>query len=92
MVDGEFRPLSELYPKFKTEELDRCIRIPVDEEPGPELDEILGLIGEQPQVYLNTGHVSAEEALRLIELAPRYGIYEGAGGVVGDQDRDGMSA
>jgi hypothetical protein len=74
VVDGKFRPLSELYPKFKTEELDRCIRIPLDEEPGPELDEILALIGEQPHVYLNTGHVSAEEALRLIELAPRYGI------------------
>ncbi len=74
VVDGDFRSLSQLYPKFKTEELDRCIRIPLEGEPGPELDEILGLIGEHPGVYLNTGHVSAEEALRLIELAPRYGI------------------
>ena len=62
-------PLSELYPKFRKEELDRCIRIPVDEEPGPELDEILSLIAEHPHVYLNTGHVSVDEALRLIDLA-----------------------
>jgi hypothetical protein len=74
VIDGQFVPLSRLYPKFKTEELDRCIRIPLDEEPGPELDEILRLIGERIGVYLNTGHVSVEEALRLIELAPRYGI------------------
>ena len=58
LVDGQFVPLSELYPKFRKEELDRCIRIPVDEEPGPELDEILSLIAEHPHVYLNTGHVS----------------------------------
>jgi len=36
-VDGKFTPLSELYPKFKEEELDRCIRIPLEAEPGPEL-------------------------------------------------------
>jgi hypothetical protein len=74
IVDGTFVPLSTIYPRFKTEELDRCIRIPLDGEPGPELDEILGLIGEHKHVYLNTGHVSVEEALRLVELAPRYGI------------------
>ncbi len=74
MVDGTFVPLSELYPKFKTEELDRCIRIPVDADPGPELDEILGLIGEHKDVYLNTGHVSVSEAMRLVELCPRYGV------------------
>lgn len=74
IVDGAFVPLSTLYPKFKTEELDRCIRIPLEAEPGPELDEILGLIGEHKHVYLNTGHVSVDEALRLVELAPRYGV------------------
>ena len=74
MVDGEFVSLSTLYPKFKTEELDRCIRIPLDQEPGPELDEILSLIGEHKHIFMNTGHVSVEEALRLVELAPRYGI------------------
>lgn len=74
LVDGIFKPLSEIYPKFKREELDRCIRIPLEEAPGPELDEILGMIGEHPHVYLNTGHVSVPEAMRLIELAPNYNI------------------
>ena len=73
-VDGKFVPLSELYPKFKTEELDRCVRIPVDEPTGPELDEILQLVAEHPHVFLNTGHVSAEEGVRVVELAEQYGI------------------
>lgn len=73
MVDGNFVPLSELYPKFKTEELDRCIRIPIDEDPGPELDEILQMIADHPHVYLDTGHVSVEEAMRLVELKEKYG-------------------
>jgi len=73
-VDGTFHPLSELYPKFKDEELSRCIRIPLDEEPGPELHEILKLIAEHPDVYLNTGHVSKEEGLRLVDLAAECGI------------------
>jgi hypothetical protein len=74
MVDGRFVPLSELYPKFAEEELERCIRIPLDSDPGPELDEILAVMAERPEVYLNTGHVSVEEALRLVELSRRYGI------------------
>jgi hypothetical protein len=73
-VDGVFVPLSELYPKFKSEELDRCIRIPIDSDPGPELDEILGLIAARPETYLNTGHVSVEEGMRLVELSAQYGI------------------
>jgi hypothetical protein len=73
IIDGKFVSLGELYPKFKTEELDRCIRIPIDEEPGPELDEILKLIADHPHVYLDTGHVSVEEAMRLIDLKDRYG-------------------
>src|SRR5690606_20457002 len=74
VVDGKFVPLSELYPKFRSEELERCIRIPLNEAPGPELHEILQLIADNPHIYLNTGHVSAEEALRLTELAAEYGI------------------
>ena len=74
LVDGKFIPLSELYPKFKEEELDRCIRIPLDEAPGPKLDEILRLIAVNPQIYMITGHVSAEEAVRLVDLAGEYGI------------------
>ena len=73
MVDGKFVPLSELYPKFKTEELDRCIRIPIDEDPGPKLDEILRMIADHPHVYLDTGHVSVAEAARLVDLKERYG-------------------
>jgi hypothetical protein len=73
LVNGKFVPLSVLYPKFKTEELDRCIRIPVDEDPGPELDEILHLAGETPHLYVDTGHVSVEEAIRLVDLKERYG-------------------
>ncbi len=73
-VDGKFVPLSEIYPKFKTEELDRCIRIPVDEALGEDLDEILKLIAANPHVYMITGHVSAEEGVRLVDLAEEYGI------------------
>ena len=74
VVDGEFMPLSELHPKFKEEELERCIRIPLDEAPGPKLDEILQLIASNPSIYMNTGHVSVEEAVRLVDLAEEYGI------------------
>ena len=74
IVDGRFIPLSELYPKFKTEELNRCIRIPVDAHPGPELDEILRLIAANAHIYMITGHVSVEEAARLVDLAAEYGI------------------
>ena len=72
-VDGKFVPLSEIYPKYN-EELDRCIRIPLEEKPGPKLDEILSLIAENPDVYMITGHVSVDEALRLVGLAGDYGI------------------
>jgi len=73
VIDDKFVPLSELYPKFKTEELDRCIRIP-DEAPSPELDEILKLIADNPHVYMITGHVSADEGVRLVDFAEEYGI------------------
>jgi len=73
MVDGRFIPLSELYPKFKEEELSRCIRIPVDEPPDPALDEILQLLASHPHIYMDTGHVSNEEADRLIDLKEEYG-------------------
>jgi hypothetical protein len=74
IVDGKFVPLSELYPKFKTEELDRCTRIPLDAPPGPELEEILQLIAANPHIYLNTGHISPAEAVRLVDLAQEYEI------------------
>jgi hypothetical protein len=74
LVDGQFVPLSDLHPKFADEELTRAIRIPIDGPPPPELDEILALIARAPGVYLNTGHVSNVEALRLVELAIDRGI------------------
>jgi len=41
---------------------------------GPELDEILSVISDHPDVFLNTGHVSPDEAIRLVQLAREYGI------------------
>ncbi len=73
-IDGEFKEFWKTDPKFREEELGKSIKIPVDEAPGPELDEILGLIAGHPDVYMITGHVSAEEALRLTELGKEYGI------------------
>ena len=74
IVDGKFTPLKDLYPKFVEEELSRCISIPIEGKLSSELNEILEIIAANPQIYLNTGHVSPEEALRLIELAKEFGI------------------
>ena len=73
LVDGEFKPLSELYPEFQ-KELDMCIKIPVDEAPDENLDEILRLIAANPHIYMVTGHTSVQEGVRLVELAEEYGI------------------
>lgn len=74
IVDGRFRPLQDLYPEFKREEVDRAISIPVKGPIGPELDEILRVISNNPHVFMNTGHVSPEEAIRLVGLTRRYRI------------------
>ncbi|MCF7947052.1 MAG: hypothetical protein K9M94_00520 [Spirochaetia bacterium] len=73
IIDGEFKSLADIYPKFKKEELSRAIRIPLEEEPGEALDEILRLIADHPDVYMDTGHVSPEEAMRLCDLKEKYG-------------------
>jgi hypothetical protein len=73
-IEGEFKKFWETNPKFRDEELGRSIRIPIDEAPTDELDEILNLIVSHPDTYLITGHVSAPEALRLTELGYEYGI------------------
>ena len=73
IVDGKPVLLKDLYPKFLEEEFSRAIRIPLDSV-TPEIDEILTLIANSPGVYLNTGHVSGEEAMRLVDLAGTYGI------------------
>jgi len=74
LVEGKLVPLKDLYPKFAKEELSRAIRIPLEDPIPPELEEILQLVADHPDVYLNTGHVSPEEVLRVIELAERFGI------------------
>lgn len=74
IVDGKPVRFKDLYPKFAEEELSRAIRIPLEDPIPRELDEILRLVAEHPDVYLNTGHVSPEEAVRIVELAERYGI------------------
>jgi hypothetical protein len=74
MVDGKPVFLKDLFPKFADQELSRAIRIPLQDPISPELEETLQLIAEHPDVYLNTGHVSGAEAMRLVELAERFGI------------------
>lgn len=73
VVDGKFVTLADLYPKFKKEELERAIRIPLDEDPNEELDEVLTILGENSHLYMDTGHVSPEEAIRLVDLKDKYG-------------------
>lgn len=74
LVDGMFVPLSEIFPKFRDEELSRAIKIPLGEEIDPRLDEILELIADNPEVYLVTGHVSTEEAVKLVDLSQKFEI------------------
>lgn len=74
LIDGKLVPFKDAFPKFAKEELSRAVSIPLEDPVSPELDEILSMIAEHPEVYLNTGHVSVEEAFRLLDLAERYGI------------------
>lgn len=74
LIDGHLVPLHEAFPKFREEELSRAIRIPLEDPTPPALDEVLRMVAEMPEVYLNTGHVSVEEAFRILDLAERYHI------------------
>lgn len=74
LVDGVPTPFHELDATFRDQELGRSIAIPLEGPLPSALDEILDLIAERPEVYLNTGHVSGAEALRLVELARGRGI------------------
>ncbi len=73
-VNGKPVRFKDQYPKFARDELSKAIRIPLDGLIPDELKEILTLIAEQPHVHLNTGHVSVDEAIRLVELAIDFGI------------------
>jgi hypothetical protein len=57
-----------------SEELSRAVRIPLEDPIQDELAEILQMIADNPHVHLNTGHVSADEAMRLADLAIQFGI------------------
>ena len=72
-LDGKWIPSYVRFPKFRDEELARSISIP-EGNPTPEMDEILRMIADHPEIYLITGHISALEAVRLCELAKDYGI------------------
>jgi hypothetical protein len=74
LVKGDLVPFKDVFPKFAAEELNRAVRIPLEDPISPELSEILEMVAEQPEVYLNTGHVSGPEAMRIVDLAERYGI------------------
>ncbi|MFT4057618.1 MAG: DUF6282 family protein [Novosphingobium sp.] len=74
IVDGRAVPFKDLYPRFAEEELPRAIRIPLTDPIPVELEEILVLIANHPAVYMNTGHVSPQEVMRLADLAERFGI------------------
>lgn len=73
-VNGKPVPFKDQYPKFAAEEVARSIRIPLEGAVPDDLAEILQLIAERPEVHLNTGHVSVEEAFRLVDLAIQFGI------------------
>lgn len=74
VVDGVERPFHAIDPTFRDQELGRSIDIPLDGPLSSDLDEILDLIAERPDVFMNTGHVSGPEAIRLVELAKARGI------------------
>lgn len=74
LIDGKLVPFKDAYPKFAREELSRAVRIPLEDPIPSELDEILSMVAEHPEVYLNTGHVSPEEAMRILDLAEQYQI------------------
>lgn len=74
IIDGKLVPFWKAYPKFREEELSRAVRIGLEDPVSPELDEILSMVAERPEVYLNSGDVSPEEVMRLLELVKRYGI------------------
>ena len=74
LIDGKLKPFKDVYPKFAKEELSKAVRIKLEDPVPPELDEILSMISEHKEVYLNVGHVSVPEALRLVDLSKQYNI------------------
>jgi hypothetical protein len=74
VVDGAEVPWTDLYPDFVHEEMSRAIEVPLQDPISPEMEEILQIVAGKPDVYLTTGHTSGLEAMRVVELAERFGI------------------
>jgi hypothetical protein len=73
-VGGVAVPYVDVDPAFAAEELPRAISVPLSDPVPATLEEVLALVAAHPHVYLNTGHVSPDEALRVVDLAHRFGI------------------
>jgi hypothetical protein len=76
LIDGELVPFKDAFPEFEREELSRAVQIPVEGPISDDLAEILQMIADHPDVYLNTGHVSGPEVLRILDLAEEFGIHK----------------
>jgi len=76
IIDGELVPFKDAYPEFAREELSRAVRIPTEGPISDELAEILQMVADHPDVYLNTGHVSGPEVMRILELAEEFKIHK----------------
>jgi hypothetical protein len=74
VVEGKLVPFKDLYPEFVRRELSVATRIPLEDPVPQPLAEILEMIAAKPEVYLNTGHVSGPEVMRILDLAERFGI------------------
>jgi len=74
LIDGKYVLHVDRFPKFVEEEVSRCIAIPLDGKLDAPLKEILGLIADNPHIYLLTGHVSPAEAIKLLEYGREFGI------------------
>ncbi len=74
LIDGKYVLHIDRFPKFVEEEVSRCISIPLDGKLSPQLREILELISAHPHIYLLTGHISPDEALKLLEYGRDFGI------------------
>ena len=60
LVDGKLVPFKDAYPRFAEQELSRATRIPLEDPVPPDaLTKSSTMVAEHPEVYLNTGHVSA---------------------------------
>jgi hypothetical protein len=74
ILDGKLVPFKDAYPEFVERELSVAVRIPLEDPVPQPLAEILEMVAAKPEVYLNTGHVSGPEVMRILDLAERFKI------------------